>query len=283
MSKTLLETFNIHKGTYDKIKDHIGENDLGFATDKGLPIPTQDDVNKLLVVGPDGNYRLATKQLSRNYVYSTQASFINCIKYAQVGNTYKLTRIKNEQTTLDQDIQYFELGANFYIAEKEVPDYWLVSKEITLGEGETFSPLLFFQELETKYQAPIKYFTGVALENREWLEGELIYCIESSAHYTANKFYYYDGTKVNTVATDNDIISIQDVITNIIVPNINALNNNKQDKLDFDIVPTNGSTSPITSGGVHTALSQYSKTSEINKMIEDYLTANYENGDEGSY
>ena len=241
MSKTFLETFNIHKGAYDKIKDHIGENDLGFATDKGLPVPTQDDVNKLLVVGADGNYRLATKQLSRNYVYSTQASFINCIKYEQVDNTYKLTRIKNEQTTLDQDIQYFELGANFYIAEKEVPDYWLASKEITLGEGETFSPLLFFQELETKYTSPIKFFTGVSLEGREWVDGELIYCTEDSTNYKKGGYYYYNGT-VHKVATDKDVNTKLDKSEfNTFKDNLNSILENVQPSAIVDVEQLPGS------------------------------------------
>lgn len=50
-----------------------------------------------------------------------------------------------------------------------------------------------------------------------------------------------------------------------------------------DTIPTSGSVNPITSGAVYTALQDYPKTSEVNQMIADYITTNFENGDEGSY
>ncbi len=53
--------------------------------------------------------------------------------------------------------------------------------------------------------------------------------------------------------------------------------------VNIDTTPTNNSKNLISSGAVYTALQEYSKTSEINQMIADYITTNFENFNEGEF
>lgn len=56
-----METFKINRGTYSNIqanRSSIGANELVIITDKGTPIPTQADVNKMLKVDENGDYEL---------------------------------------------------------------------------------------------------------------------------------------------------------------------------------------------------------------------------------
>lgn len=53
--------------------------------------------------------------------------------------------------------------------------------------------------------------------------------------------------------------------------------------VNIDTSPTSSSKNLISSEAVYTALQSYPKTSEVNQMIADYITTNFENGDEGSY
>lgn len=235
MSKKLIKEFIIHKGSFEQIKDHIGKNELGFAVDKGLPIPTPEDENKFLVVDAEGNYSLASKQLSRKYIYSTLETFRDAINYdyenLEGSIKYTLSYITNEKTGLKINAKFLEIGSDFYLTEKNVPDYWLVQKEIIVNENETFDPLLFFQEHETKYYEPIKYFTGIALENYEWSEGELVYCIENSTNFIRGSYYYHDGIKVHKVSTKDDV----DSMSTELKKNINT----KLDKSEFNTFKDN--------------------------------------------
>lgn len=235
MSKKLIKEFIIHKGSFEQIKDHIGKNELGFAVDKGLPVPTPEDENKFLVVDAEGNYSLASKQLSRKYIYSTLETFRDAINYdyenLEDSIKYTLSYITNEKTGLKINAKFLEIGSDFYLTEKNVPDYWLVQKEIIVNENETFDPLLFFQEHETKYYEPIKYFTGIALENYEWSEGELVYCIENSTNFIRGSYYYHDGIKVHKVSTKDDV----DSMSTELKKNINT----KLDKSEFNTFKDN--------------------------------------------
>ena len=45
-------------------------------------------------------------------------------------------------------------------------------------------------------------------------------------------------------------------LTETVTAALEEVDNNKQDKLTFDTTPTSGSTNPVTSDGVYTALAQ---------------------------
>ncbi len=53
--------------------------------------------------------------------------------------------------------------------------------------------------------------------------------------------------------------------------------------VNIDTTPTSGSSNLISSKAVYTSLQSYAKKTEVNQMIADYITTNFENGDEGSY
>lgn len=211
-----INKLKIHKGTYQQIQENmenIEEHDFVFVTDKSVPFPTPNDVGKYVVVNAQGEYTLVHKTTLPSYVFDTFENFKSSLRFTS-ESPYKLESIVIPS---GEEIRGYNipLGTEIYIAEEDVADYWLFTKEISL-EADVQDGLGFFRTIETKPRA------------------NAIIEIET--------------------LPDNPLTTVFYKVENKLYFNIEGRWHLIQEELTFDEEPIEGSTNPVTSGGLHRIL-----------------------------
>lgn len=191
MSKiiTNLSTLQIHKASYENILNHLNEipnNSFILTTDKNIPIPTKSDYGKCLYIDINGNYTFKKPTRSQSYSYASLNVFLDSIIYTQYDTHAVLDGIYVDSTFVP--VSDLSIGADFYLHELEVPDYWLAS---TYVEGTISSGLSFFQEQEAvPVGLGVMSITGAELEKGLYKDGQLYYCTSASELFKAGCMYY---------------------------------------------------------------------------------------------
>lgn len=234
-----------------------------------------------------------------NWNWEVQLNYENAL--SSISSSVGLT-IQNDKLS-----KIFSLTPYFGESKSELYTYKNGEYKKVLQEGDTTNGIIYidiestsensFSITEEKYNI-LKNNDNVAIRLK--IVGTYntdIYLLYKSNINNENKITLIGISEDKKIVCVQVLSNLACVFTSVLPQYINSLTINNNSliissnslggvstySVNIDTAPTSSSKNLISSGAVYTALESYAKTEEVNQMIADYITTNFENGDEGSY
>lgn len=297
----LAQKLNIKSGRYMRVVDGFDS----FAL-HGFP-ETEFSVGDVIYNKEDNCFYRLTGFLYQPGI-NPELIVENEISFVDIDSTTSLDDLKGRPVIAVYNDVYYMTSITetspgyftFQIQDMASEDMWSTSTPIAnttiasiIGGTTYYNPLALLSDIKKIHQmsGPSEVLSN---EDYDWL-----YSNPNSRIFYNNRYYekaYTDGTNVYFVCARNDLSNVNDVHsekTYIVLLNISAKRLNagtitvdsytksqidtllaqKQNTLVFDNAPTTGSTNPVTSGGVASAISNATTRTNLVSVIGEATSA----------